>query len=166
MIYARRGRAVPGSRESASAFRLGLGGMCTKRQLGGALPSAISRCTTVLKDGTYIENDWSLQPYVGRSSVALYPSIHHLHKLCHATSGHTKPPRTTSNRCPYRSPILRLQSDTCRANTSTDTAQSFPLSSSALTLLSNLASLVNALDPTKSRKMMPRVPKHMAMAIS
>ena len=127
MMYVRRGRAVPGSRESASAFRLGLGGMCTKRRLGGALPSAISRCITVLKDGTYIENDWSLQPYVGWSSVALYPSIHHLHKPCHATSGHTKPPRTTSHRCPYRSPILRPQSDTRRASTSTYATQSIPL---------------------------------------
>lgn len=31
-----------------------------------------------------------------------------------------------SNRCPYRSPILRPQSDTRRASTSTYTAQSFP----------------------------------------
>jgi hypothetical protein len=48
-------RHLPPSLESGSA--IGEGSMCTKRQLGDARLSVISRCITSVKDGTYNMKD-------------------------------------------------------------------------------------------------------------
>jgi hypothetical protein len=112
----------PGNRDLHPAWirPWNVGSMCTVHQL---LLSAISRCTTAIKGGTYIMK--------GVVKIALYRSsdCHALsiqYRLQHAVCSMKcqrvyQAPKTTTNGSPKTLPtpptIHRFQSDTCRADT-------------------------------------------------
>jgi hypothetical protein len=124
MVVVQRGVGLhpePGSRDLHPAWirPWNVGSMCTVHQL---LLSAISRCTTAIKGGTYIMK--------GVVKIALYRSsdCHVLfiqYRLQHTVACNArefiKPPKTPPTGSPKTLPtpptIHRFQSDTCPADT-------------------------------------------------